>query len=62
MLMLIKFGVKAMSNYHDTYHRRDMLLLGYIFESFRTTCMTYYGLDPGHYFSSPGLSWDCMLN
>ena len=23
--------------------------------------MTYYGLDPCHYFSSPGLSWDAML-
>ena len=23
--------------------------------------MEYYGLDPSHYFSSPGLSWDAML-
>ena len=23
--------------------------------------MDYYGLDPCHYFSSPGLSWDAML-
>ena len=23
--------------------------------------MDYYGLDPWHYFSSPGLSWDAML-
>ena len=23
--------------------------------------MKYYGLDPCHYFSSPGLSWDAML-
>ena len=22
--------------------------------------MTYYSLDPSHYFSSPGLSWDAM--
>ena len=22
--------------------------------------MKYYGLDPCHYFSSPGLSWDTM--
>ena len=24
-------------------------------------CLDYYGLDPCHYFSSPGLSWDAML-
>ena len=23
--------------------------------------MDYYGLDPCHYISSPGLSWDAML-
>ena len=25
------------------------------------TCLKFYGLDPCHYFSSPGLSWDAML-
>ena len=24
-------------------------------------CIKYYKLDPCHYFSSPGLSWDAML-
>ena len=24
-------------------------------------CLKYYGLDPCHYFSAPGLSWDAML-
>ena len=24
-------------------------------------CLDCYGLDPCHYFSSPGLSWDAML-
>ena len=24
-------------------------------------CMKFNGLDPCHYFSSPGLSWDAML-
>ena len=28
---------------------------------FIDTCLKFYGLDPGHYFSSPGLSWDEML-
>ena len=25
------------------------------------TSLKYYGLDPCHYFSAPGLSWDTML-
>ena len=24
-------------------------------------CLKYYGLDPCHCFSAPGLSWDAML-
>ena len=28
---------------------------------FIDTCLKYYGLDPCHYFSSPGISWDAML-
>ena len=31
------------------------------FEKFIFTCLTYYGLDPCHFFSAPGLSWDAML-
>ena len=38
-----------------------MLLLTDVFENFRKTCMQYYKLDPCHYFTSPGLSWDAML-
>ena len=33
-----------------------------LFERFITTCLKYYKLDPCHYFSSPGLSWDAMPN
>ena len=32
-----------------------------VFENFRKTCMQCYKLDPCHYFTSPGLSWDAML-
>ena len=32
-----------------------------VFEKLIVTCLKYYGLDPCHYFSSPGLSWDAML-
>ena len=32
-----------------------------LFEKFINTCLKYYGLDPCHYFSRLGLSWDAML-
>ena len=32
-----------------------------VFEKFIDMCLNYYQLDPFHYFSSPGLSWDAML-
>ena len=38
-----------------------MLLLVDSFKKFISTCLKYYNLDPCHYFSAPGLSWDAML-
>ena len=37
------------------------MLLADVFEKFIATCLKLHGLDPCHYFSSPGLSWDAML-
>ena len=37
------------------------MLLADLSEKFIKTCLDYYELDPCHYFSSPGLSWDAML-
>ena len=56
-----KFNIKDMSDYHDHYLKKDVLLLVDIFEKFIDTCLKCYGLDPCHYFSSPGLSWNAML-
>ena len=50
-----------MNDYHDHYFKKDGLLLADVFEKFIDTCLIYYGLDPCHYFSSPGLSSDAML-
>ena len=55
------FKINTMGNYHDLYLEKDVLLLADVFEKFINTCLDYYGLDPCHYFSSPGLSWDAML-
>ena len=55
------FNLKNMGDYHDLYLKSDILLLADVFENFRKTCLEYYKLDPCHYFTSPGLSWDAML-
>ena len=56
-----KFDMKNMGDYRGHYLKKDALLSADVFEKFIATCLIYYGLDPCHYFSSPGLSWDSML-
>ena len=53
--------MKNMGDYHGHYLKEDVLLLADIFEKFIGTFLNFYKLDPCHYFSSPGLSWDAML-
>ena len=56
------FKIKQLGEYHDLYLKTDVLVLCDVFEKFIKTCLEYYCLDPSHYFSSPGLSWDAILN
>ena len=56
-----KFEIENIGDYHDNYLKKDVSQLEDVFEKFISTCLKYYGLDPCHYFSSPGLSWDAML-
>ena len=55
------FKIKTMGEYHVLYLGSDVLLLADVSENFRKTCLQYYKLDPCHYFSRPGLSWNAML-
>ena len=50
-----------MVDYHNHYLKKDILLLADVFEKFIDTCLKFYGLDPCHYFSSLGLSWNVIL-
>ena len=55
------FKIKNFGEYQDLYLKTDVLLLVDMFEKFVESCLNYYRLDPCHYFSSLGLSWDAML-
>ena len=55
------FEMKNLQDYHDLYNETDVLLLADVFENFRNICMENYKLDPAHYFTAPGLTWDACL-
>ena len=55
------FGCKTLGDYHDLYLKTDVLLLTDVFENFREMCLAFYRLDPCHYFSSSGISFDSYL-
>lgn len=50
-----------MGGYHDPYLKNDILPLADLFQNFREAFQDNYKLDPVHYFTLPGLSWDAML-
>ena len=55
------FKCGTMDDYTSLYLKTDVLLLTDVFENFRNICMKTYDLDPAHYYTAPGLSWDAML-
>ena len=55
------FEMKNLGEYHDRYLQTDVILLSDVFETFRETCLANYGLDPAHFYTSPGLAWQACL-
>ena len=53
--------LKNLSDYHDLYVQSDTLLFAEVYESFRNKCTEIYELDPPHFFSAPGLTWQACL-
>ena len=53
--------MKNMGDCHDHYLKKDVLLLANVFEKFIDLCLKFHNIDPCHFFSSPGLSWDAMF-
>ena len=56
-----EFNCKTLGDYHDLYLKTDVVLLADVFQTFRQICMKTYKLDPLHYYTAPGLSWDALL-
>ena len=56
-----EFNMKNIGDYHDHYLKKDVLLLADVFIKFIDACLKFYKLDPSHYFSYLGLSWNAML-
>ena len=50
-----------LGEYHDVYLYQDIFLLADIFEQFRQLCLQHLELDPAHYYTVPGMSWDAAL-
>ena len=59
--MVITFKLKNLGEYHDLYVQSDTPLLADVFENFRNRCIKVYELDPAHFLSLPGLSWQACL-
>ena len=55
------FQCDVLMDYHDIYFKSDLLLLADSFEKFRCVCLSDYGLDPLHYYTTPGLTWGAAL-
>jgi DNA polymerase type B, organellar and viral/Recombination endonuclease VII len=56
-----EFNCRTLGEYSDQYLKTDVLLLTDVFETFRDLTMESYKLDPCHFFTTPGLTWDAML-
>ena len=56
-----EFNCKTLGDYHDLYLKSYVTLLADVFQTFRKTCMEAFKLDPLHYYTAPGLSWDALL-
>ena len=53
--------LENLGEFHNLYVQSDTLLLADVFEIFRDMCLKEYELDPAHFLSLPGLSWQVCL-
>ena len=56
-----EFNCRTLEDYMLKYLELDVHQLADIFETFRHLAMSQDNLDPAHYFTLPGFSWDSAL-
>jgi len=56
-----RFSIRTLSKYSDLYLKIYFLLLADIFENFRNSCIISYRLDPAHYYTLSGFTWNALL-
>lgn len=56
-----KFGCETVYDYILIYLSLDCLLLSDIYERYRSLCIQHFNLDPIHFYSSAGLSYNAAL-
>ena len=61
-----EFKIKNLEEYHDLYLKTDVILLANVCKAFieaffREVCLKNYGLDPAHFYTTPGLAWKACL-
>ena len=55
------FDMKTLGDYHDLYVQVNTAQLSDVFESFRSTFLKVYNLDPAYFVSTPSLAFQAML-
>ena len=55
------FSNNNLGDYDDLHVQSDTLLLVYVFENFKDTCLKINELDPAHFSSALGLAWETCL-
>ena len=55
------FDIKNFGQYHDLYLILDTVLLADAFQEFRKVIHREYGLDPCHFYTTPGLAWSACM-
>ena len=50
-----------MGDYHDLYLKTNVVLLVDVFQELSKTCLENYKLDPFHYYTAAGLSFDALF-
>ena len=56
-----EFNIENMQQYHDLHLTIDVFLLADVFENFRQTSIMNYSLDPAHYYTILGFTFDACL-